>query len=451
MQINLSRKDMFCPLRAQAVRILKDESGNILVLSALCLTMLLSLTALAVDVGLLFVKQSHLQSLADAAAMAGALEASTCGTTANCSVVQTAATSALTEGGSSSPTLFLQCATASGTGILLTINNGPCALGASDPNNLNANYVEAVVTQQVPTLYAGFFGIRSVRLSARAEAGKSSPAAPCLDVTGTSGQTLTLNSGATIQDGVGSTCGVNVNSSGAPAVMENSGVTVNVGTYTVHGTVTDNGGSYTPTPTTGAPTMPDPFQAEITAGTLSIPTQPAVSSPCCNPVGGTTTLQPGYYSSGLNFNGSGYTVTLSPGIYYFGGGVNVGGVTINGTGVTIYMASGQFNMNSASTINLTAPSTGPTAGLVIWQPASNTSQMNLDSGSSSNWKGGVYLPGAQLTLNGSSNAAGYGMIVANSVMMNSSITLNCSLMPGGVCPGGGSGAGNGSATIALAE
>jgi hypothetical protein len=115
------------------------------------------------------------------------------------------------------------------------------------------------------------------------------------------------------------------------------------------------------------------------------------------------------------------------------------------------MASGQFNMNSASTINLTAPSTGPTAGLVIWQPASNTSQMNLDSGSSSNWKGGVYLPGAQLTLNGSSNAAGYGMIVANSVMMNSSITLNCSLMPGGVCPGGGSGAGNGSATIALAE
>jgi len=197
--------------------------------------------------------------------------------------------------------------------------------------------------------------------------------------------------------------------------------------------------------------MPDPFQAEITAGTLSIPTQPAVSSTCCNPVGGTTTLQPGYYSSGLNFNGSGYTVTLSPGIYYFGGGVNVGGVTINGTGVTIYMASGQFNMNSASTINLTAPSTGPTAGLVIWQPASNTSQMNLDSGSSSNWKGGVYLPGAQLTLNGSSNAAGYGMIVANSVMMNSSITLNCSLMPGGVCPGGGSGAGNGSATIALAE
>jgi hypothetical protein len=114
------------------------------------------------------------------------------------------------------------------------------------------------------------------------------------------------------------------------------------------------------------------------------------------------------------------------------------------------MASGQFNMNSVSTINLTAPSSGPTAGLVIWQPASNTSQMNLDAGSSSSWGGGVYLPGAQLTLNGDSTVSGFGMIVAKSVMLNSAIALSCTSMPGGACPGG-SGSGNGSATTALAE
>jgi hypothetical protein len=162
-------------------------------------------------------------------------------------------------------------------------------------------------------------------------------------------------------------------------------------------------------------------------------------------------LQPGYYSSGLNFNGSGYTVTLNPGIYYFDGGINVGGVTLNGNGVTIYMNSGQLNMNSASTINLTAPSSGATKGLVIWQPASNTSQMNLDSASSSSWKGGVYLPGAQLTLNGDSTVAGFGMIVAQSAMMNSAISLSCTSMPGGVCPGGSGSSGGGSSTIALAE
>ena len=433
------------------MRLLREESGNILVLTALCTTALLSFVAIAIDIGYLFIAQRQLQTLADAAAMAGALEASACGGTTNCTVLQTAATSAITESGSPSPTLFTQCATPSGSGILLMVNNPPCTMGASDPNNTDSNYVEAVVTKNVPTFFAKLFGYNSFKISARAEAGKSSPSGACFNIIGTSGQTLTLNSGAKITDGNGSNCGVNVNSSGGPAVMENSGVTVNVGTYTVHGTVTNNGGSYTPSPTTGAPIQSDPFAAEITAGTLSTPTKPSTSSTCCNPVSGATTLQPGYYSSGLNFNGSGYTVTMNPGIYYFDGGINVGGVTINGTGVTIYMNSGQLNMNSASTINLTAPSSGATKGLVIWQPASNTSQMNLDSASSSSWKGGVYLPGAQLTLNGDSTVAGFGMIVAQSAMMNSAISLSCSSMPGGVCPGGSGSSGGGSSTIALAE
>ncbi len=429
--------------------LLRDERGNILVLAALSVTMLLSFLAIVIDIGNLFCTQRQLQTFADAAAMAGALEASACGTP-NCAVIQTAATTALTEGGSPAPTLFLQCAAASGTGLLLTINNGPCALGASDPNNLNKNYVEALVTEQKPTFFAKIFGVSTVQISARAEAGKSSAASPCLNVTGTSGQTLTLNSGASITDASGSTCGVNVDSNGTPAVMEDSGATVNVGSYTVHGTVTDNGGSYTPTPTTGAAVVPDPIAAEITAGTITKPTQPATSSTCCNPVGGATTLQPGYYSSGLNFNSSGYTVTLASGLYYFGGSMVVGGVNLTGSNVTIYFANGSLTMNSASTMTLSAPATGTTAGMLIWQATTDSSSMILDSSSSSSWKGAIYLPDAQLTLNGGSTAVAYGMVESQSLMLNSAISLSCSSMPGGVCPGG-SGAANGSATIALAE
>jgi hypothetical protein len=413
------------------------------------MTILLSFLALAIDIGNLFCEQRQLQMFADAAAMAGALEASACGTT-NCAVIQTAATTALTEGGSPAPTLFLQCAAASGTGLLLTINNGPCALGASDPNNLNKNYVEAVVTEQEPTFFAKIFGVSTVQISARAEAGKSSPPSPCLNVTGTSSPpTLTLNSGASITDASGSTCGVNVDALG-DAVMEDSGATVNVGSYTVHGTVTDNGGSYTPTPTTGAAVVPDPIAEEITAGTLTIPTQPATSTTCCNPVSGATTLQPGYYSSGLNFNGSGYTVTLASGLYYFGGSMLVGGVNLTGSNVTIYFENGSLTMNSASTMTLSAPATGTTAGMLIWQATSDTNKMILDSSSTSSWKGAIYLPDAQLTLNSSSGVVAYGMVESQSLMLNSAISLSCSLMPGGVCPGG-SGSANGSATIALAE
>lgn len=426
-----------------------NERGSITLLTALCLPMLLGALAIAIDIGYLYITQRQLQTLADAAAMAGALEASSC-STANCGVIQTAATSAFTEDGRPAPTVFLQCATASGTGVLLTINNGPCALGASDPNHLDANYVEAVVTEQVPTYFAGFRGFHTVQISARAEAGKSSPPGPCLNILGTSGQTVTLNSGASIKDGTGSTCAFNVNSSGTPAVMEDSGATVDVGSYTVHGTVTDNGGSYTPAPTTGTATKPDPIAAEITAGTITTPTQPAVSSTCCNPVSGATTLQPGYYSSGLNFNGSGYTVTLNPGVYYFGGSMVVGGVNLTGSNVTIYFANGSLTMNSASTMTLSAPSTGSTAGMLIWQAPADSSPMILDSSSSSSWGGAVYVPGAQLTLNGGSTAVGYGMIESQSLMMNSAISLSCASMPGGVCPGG-SGSASGSATIALAE
>jgi hypothetical protein len=310
--------------------------------------------------------------------------------------------------------------------------------------------VEAVVTKKVPTFFAGMFGVNTVQISARAEAGKASPPGACMEIMGTTGQTVTLNSGANITDGTGSNCGLNVNSSATLAVMEDAGATVNLGTYTVHGSVLDNGGSYTPAPTTGAPTQPDPFLAEITAGTISTPTQPALSSSCCNPVSGATTLQPGYYSGGLNFNSSGYTVTLAPGLYYFNASMVVGGVNLTGSNVTIYFKNGSLTMNSASTMTLSAPSTGSTAGVLIWEDTTDSSPMILDSASTSSWKGAVYIPSAQLTLNGDSTGIAYGMIVAQSLMANSAISLSCSNMPGGVCPGGG-GSSSGSATIALAE
>jgi len=443
------------------MKVLRDESGNVVVLAALSITMLLSFLAFAIDVGNLFFTQSRLQTLADSAAMAGALEASACASgSPNCAVVQEAATTAITEGGSASPTVFTQCAAPSGTGLLLTVNNGPCALGSSDPNNGNASYVEAVVAEQKSTFFARIFGVDTVLVSARAEAGKST-ANPCLLVTGTTNQTLTLNSGASIKDAVGSSCGVWVNSSssgtclgGTPAVMEDSGATVNVGSYDVHGNVCDNGGSYTPTPTTGATTVADPFAAEVTAGTLSVPTTTGMTTYTPSPIGSNTTLSAGYYPSGITFNGGTYTVTLNPGVYYMGGAVVIdGSVTLTGTGVTIYLASGSsLTMNSAATVNLSAPTSGNQAGMLIWQASSNTNAMILDSGSSASWGGAIYIPGtgAQLTLNGGSTAAAFGMVVVNDLMMDSALTLSCSLMPGGVCPGG-SGSSSGSATVALAE
>lgn len=50
----------------------KRQRGNIILLTALMLPVLLGFTALAIDVGYLFVVRNELQNAADAAAMAGA-------------------------------------------------------------------------------------------------------------------------------------------------------------------------------------------------------------------------------------------------------------------------------------------------------------------------------------------------------------------------------------------
>jgi len=436
--------------RMEAMKMLRDESGNILIMTAVSFTLLLSFLAIAIDLGNLFYSQRQLQTMADAAAMAGALEAGACSSsTPNCAVITTAATSALTEGGYPSPTLFTQCAATSGTGLLMTINNPPCALGATDPNNSDAHYVEAMVSYNQPTLFAGILGIRTLNISARAEAGKAVPTAGPYGMW-THG--LTLNSGGSVTDAGTYTGGIYDSGS----AMEDAGGTINVGAgnYNVQGTVTNNGATISPAPTKGA-TVADPYAS------LTVPTQPGASSSCCSPISGATTLYPGDFSSGLNFNGSGYTVTLNPGLYYFNSGLNIGGINFTSTsagGVTIYIAGGQLNMNSTSQMKLTAPTaaqiaadptdysgcTSACAGMLIWQSANDSNAVNLDSASGSNWGGAVYIPDGQLTLNGGSYVTAYGPVVANSVMLNSAISLSVGF-------GNGGGPSNGSLTIALAE
>jgi hypothetical protein len=167
--------------------------------------------------------------------------------------------------------------------------------------------------------------------------------------------------------------------------MEDAGATVNVGSYNVVGNVCDNGGSYTPSPTTGAASVADPIAAETAAGTLTAPTTSGMTTQ----LSWNSPLSPGYYPYGITFNG-GTSYTLNPGVYYFGTSVTVNsGARITGTGVTIYMAgSGQLNMNQASTMSLSAPTTGPTAGIVLWAASGNASGVNLDTASNSSFGGG---------------------------------------------------------------
>jgi len=380
------------------MKILSDEQGQTTTLVACFMAFLfLGLSALAIDVGMLYREKRMVQAAADAAAIAASAQYSS----ARTAVTTSAQAAAQQQAG----------------GVLAS------EVTASLVNSSTAD-VKVVISHATNTFFLGAFrsSMSTINVSAMAEVAIPPPTA------GLNGNTVTLNSGASVTDAAGSNCGINDNDTDGSALNLNSGVTVNVGSFTDHGTAENkNCGScttYNPMPTTGAATVPDPFAS------LTAPAQPTTSYPTST-LSANTTLNPGYYPNTINFNsGSGaYTVTLNPGLYYFGGGFNAdSNVTIQGTGVTLFFPSGAaVNMNTSATFNLSAPTSAldncaSCAGMLIWQPAGS---LTLDASSSSSWGGAVYVPNGTLTLNGGATATAYGMIFANSIMLNSAITLSC--------------------------
>ena len=405
-----------------------DESGQALVLGSVCIVTLLVFAGLAIDVGNVRYQKRQMQAAVDAAALAGAIEMSTCGSTADCSAMTAAAKAALTENGFTVTTPLTQCASNSSSSLTLWVNNGPCYLGSTsaDPEYGSTKYVEAVLTGPVNTIFAGVAGFKTMKITVRAEAA-GAPSSYCMIVSANSSSStkgITLQGGSS--GGISApTCGIyDDDSSSSNAVTDNSG-TVTSKKFMVVGTgIQNSGATITPAPTTNQSALADPLTY------LSAPTAGSCTSQSSTPANGAT-LTPATFCSGITLN-SNVSVTMGAGTYYIENGINVDtGATMNGTaGVTVYIATGQANFNSGSTVELTAPTTGTLAGIALWQAASDTNEINLDSGASSEFDGAIYAPTAELTFNSATNAAACTLVDVGSVMLDSGATFsigsNCS-------------------------
>lgn len=408
---------------------LRSERGNILVLTALSMTFLCGLLALVVDVGHLLYTRRHLQTLADAAALAGSLELNTCGSTANCSALQTAAKASMTENGISDFSTFTNCSTGTATGMTLTVNNGPCALGSNDPNYNNVKYVEAQVSYPVKSIFGNLLGKKSFTLNARAEAG-GGQLPPCVYVLDpTAGSALTMNGNDSL---LAPTCSIIVDSSSTSAAMFDGHVTVTSKSLNIVGGDTINGGSnsITPSPTTGASAVADPLSS-LQPPSQTCPSTTASNGPyygassqiTVDPNQSPATFNPGAYCGGINLNGQSSAI-FNPGIYTFKGPLNVGTGSISGNGVMFYFTNNStIQMNGNSSANLVAPTTGTYAGILIFQDRSNLTPIKLDGGSSNVWQGVLYAPAAQLTLNGGSNLAAYTFVVVNQLLVDGNVNF----------------------------
>lgn len=159
-------------------RIITEESGQALVVVALCMVVLIGFLGIAIDIGHLRVEKRRLQNAADAAALAAALEIRVCGDTPNCSAMRAAAQQALVENGISGSSLMTNCGGGSTGGTTITVNHPVCSQ-PSDPNSGNLRVVEVQLAHQVDMYFARIFGFRNTTIRARAEA-KRVPNGPCI-------------------------------------------------------------------------------------------------------------------------------------------------------------------------------------------------------------------------------------------------------------------------------
>ena len=108
------------------------------------------------------------------------------------------------------------------------------------------------------------------------------------------------------------------------------------------------------------------------------------------------------------------TLTMNSGIYIIeGGGFSISGdASVSGTGVTIVNAGskypttggtyGSISLSGSGSYNLTPPTTGTYAGIVIFQPRDNTKALTI-SGNASGMTGTIYAPAAQLDESGNAS------------------------------------------------
>jgi len=190
---------------------------------------------------------------------------------------------------------------------------------------------------------------------------------------------------------------VYVNSDSASAVRTTGTATLDVPTLSVVGGIQfSSNSSVTGQVIHGTP-VEDPLAGLQFPSYENMNPLPAVSIS-----GGTVTLQPGYYANGILIRGNS-DVTFAPGMYFIND-LKITAGKVTGRGVCFVMLGGAMDIGGTSSFLLSPMESGDWTGMVISQPHSNTSDMNIAGGGSFVLMGAIYAPGARVCLTGNSSS-----------------------------------------------
>jgi hypothetical protein len=214
---------------------------------------------------------------------------------------------------------------------------------------------------------------------------------------------LLLNSGASVTAG---TVAVDGTSSGAACL---NSATLSATSIAIQGGVTNNQSTVNGTLNTQQPFTPDPL------GSLPVPSTASAACPgaaCPNGTtvkgGATASFYPGTYTHAISVNTNG-VACLAPGVYVLKANWTVSAALRpfgasgcpslpagqSDPGVLLFFQSGTLALNAGSDLSeLSAPATGPYAGLFYWQVGTNAVTLNAPAAN-----GAWYEPHGALVLN----------------------------------------------------
>lgn len=384
----------------KSLRRLADESGNVAILFAFSLPLIVGSAGFAVEAGYWYFRSLTLQAASDAAAYAAALEKIRGSDQAK---VEAAALDVATQN---------RFEAATGTA---TVSSPP----TTGPN-AGKKGVEVVLKQTLPRFFSKMFDDSELVVSRRAVALYTVDAKACILALDPSASRTVLVSGSASVKLTG--CSVMANSIATDAVRTQGSAAMSVDCVYSAGGVDLVPGSVTTKcagPVTKASPAYDPF-ADLAA--------PSTSGPC-TPSNGAT-LQPGVYCSGLNLNG---TVKLKPGVYVITGGdfrINAN-ANVSGSDVTIYLAgSARVTMNGTAKVQLSAPATGPYAGVLFFGDRTAADGTNKFNGTADSLlTGALYFARQKVEFLGNfSGSGGCTRLVAKSIEWTGSaaISQDCS-------------------------
>jgi hypothetical protein len=318
-------------------------------------------------------------------------------------------------------------------GVTVTLNN-PSTSGAYAGN---ASAYEVIITApQKVYLASALAGATAPTVKGRAVAALVfknpgptfptcilglSPLANNVDVTFNGGNTVTANG-----------CEVEADSPSASSVNTNGGGSIHAkAVRTVGGVsggnifVSDNPGIWT-----DQASIPDPY------ANRTIPSMPPASGP--NKWSGTVTNTGSGDPPVMTINGNvdvkGDT-TLTPGIYIINNGSfnDQAQYSVTGNGVTLILTSstpasdlGTFSVTGGASLNLTAPTYGPTAGMALWADKNLPNKEDtFAGGSTGGLVGAIYLPSHDVKYAGNSGTASKcAQMIAYNIIFTGSSTFN---------------------------